>query len=75
MSKEINFNPYTANVLDYMGREMIATDGRQVMVAQNMRGEFMVYVAGALFENGLSNMVASSVLNRIGCRLSLIELA
>lgn len=67
---EINFNPYTANVLDYVGRELVNVDGQQVMVAQNMRGEFMIYVDGKLTEGGLSNIIASSVLNRLQCRLA-----
>lgn len=68
--KEINFNPYTANVLDYVGQKLVNVDGKQVMVAQNMRGEFMIYVDGKLTEGGLSNIAASSVLNRLQCRLA-----
>jgi hypothetical protein len=68
---EINFNPYTANVLDYVGRPLLKNaTGETVWIQQSMRGEFMIYVNGKLAEDGLSNIAASSVLNRIGCRLA-----
>ncbi len=68
--KEINFNPYTANVLDYVGRELVNVDGKRVWIQQSMNGEFMIYVDGKLAESGMSNIVASSVLNRLQCRLA-----
>ena len=68
MNKEINFHPWRNNVLDFVGQPLVQiATGQQVMVAQNMRGQFMIYVAGALVEDGLDNIGASSVLNRMGC--------
>lgn len=71
MAGEINFNPYTHNVLDYVGKRMVSTTtGVEVKIAQDMRGQFVIYVAGIPTETELANLAASSVLNRIGCRLS-----
>ena len=68
---DINFHPFRSNVIDYVGQPLVSTStGEQVMVAQNMRGQFMVYVAGKLIETELDNLAASSVLNRIGCRIA-----
>lgn len=71
VSKEINFNPYTANVLDYVGKRLQSTTtGEIVEICQDMRGQFAIYVASAPIETELGNLAASSVLNRIGCRLA-----
>lgn len=68
---EINFNPYTANVLDYVGKRLVSTTtGDTVEIRQDMRGQFSIYVAGVPTETDLSNLAASSVLNRIGCKLA-----
>lgn len=70
----INFHPFRSNVIDYVGQPLICTStGEQVMVEQNMRGQFMVYVAGKLTESELDNLAASSVLNKIGCQVEQIE--
>lgn len=64
--KAIDFHPWRNNVLDYVGQPLISTEGKQVMVAQSMASGFMIYVDGKLIESKLSNMAASSILNRIG---------
>lgn len=71
MSKEINFHPDANNVFDYVGRSLVTVStGEKVFIAQKMTGRFMVYVAGILIEDGLSNTTACSVLNKIRCRLA-----
>ena len=68
---EINFHPYTANVLDYVGKRLVSTTtGESVEIRQDMRGQFAIYVAGVPTETELWNIAASSVLNRIGCKLA-----
>lgn len=70
-SSEINFHPWKNNVLDYVGRKLVSTKtGEEVIVAQAMVDGFMIYVNGVLIESRLSNLAASSVLNRIGCKLA-----
>lgn len=70
-SSEINFQPYTANVLDYVGKRLVSTTtGESVEIRQDMRGQFAIYVADVPTETELSNIAASSVLNRIGCKLA-----
>lgn len=69
--KEINFNPYTANVLDYVGRPLVEINtGKKVWIQQSMSDGFIIHVDGKVLKSGLSNIAASSVLNRIGCRLA-----
>jgi hypothetical protein len=71
MGKEINFNPYTHNVLDYLGQPLVCIEtGEMVMVNQTIYGKFVIYVSGKLTETVDSNLVASSILNRIGCKLA-----
>lgn len=70
MASEINFHPWKSNVIDYVGKELVSTTtGVKVKVGQDMRGQFIVYVDGVPAETELSNLAASSVLNRIGCKL------
>lgn len=66
--KTIDFHPWRNNVLDYVGQPLISVEGNRVMVAQAMTSGFMIYIDGKLIESGLSNMAASSILNRIECR-------
>jgi len=66
---EINFNPYTANVLDYVGKPLATVDGRRVQITQAMNGDFAILVNGEPVESGLGNLAASSILNRMQCVL------
>ena len=66
---EINFNPYTANVLDYVGKPLVTVaDGKSVRITQAMNGAFTIWLDRELFESGLGNIAASSVLNRLQCK-------
>lgn len=67
---EINFNPYTANVLDYVGKPLVNIYAEKVLIQQRMNGSFMIFIDDKLAEDGLSNIAASSVLNRMQCHLA-----
>lgn len=66
--RTIDFHPWRNNVLDYVGQPLISVEGKRVVVAQAMTSGFMIYIDGKLTESGLSNMAASSILNRLECR-------
>lgn len=63
---EINFNPWTNNVLDYVNVPLVTANDEPVIIKQDMTGTFFVIVNAVIVEKNLSNIAASSVLNRIG---------
>lgn len=60
----IQFNPFTNNVLDYVGREdLITPDGDSVKIVCRMGGGFDVTIKGKT-EKNFNNLAASAWLNK-----------
>lgn len=64
----INFSPYANNVLDYIDKPMVSSDGRNVKVTR-INADFVICVNGEPYQRTRDNIQASSWLNQLECEV------
>ena len=60
--RQINFNPWNANILDYLEKELININGEKVKISQSLNC-FIVYVNGEIKYKNDDNINICAFLN------------